>query len=487
MEINYGEILLGVNEKYADEILVETSVDTAERGGAAKVLSLEAEAKAGAVELLEGEAEVSGKVNYRLLYLDRQGRLCGLDYFKDFKSRVKGDAVTPTGRSTVSFSVPDAEARITGDEITLSAVVDVLVTYNGEVQKPSVVSAEGAETLTAEVVTERVERKERTITVDKVADVGLGIKKIVLFRADAMPVSVSEGKDGLTVSGEVKGTVLYMNDADEVVELTVSLPFSENADGETTDFAVNVKSARVVLTDDEEGNVIEVEATLLLTETICRELTQNALAAVCDAKVTTEERTETVCATRFVARKCYEEMLGGTLAAEEGEMVVSFVRPTCYAIAGVTVGEGEVKVEGVSAFRVVALRDGEYVSIPAELPFVYILPFAEAQEGMTADVNLYVTDAVASVRGKDLSISAKVRQEVRLFEKRQCRYLSDVKEGAPISETTAGISVYFAEKGEDLWSIAKSVGVLPSVLLKANPFLDEPLSENKKVLIFRQK
>ena len=486
MEITYGELLLGVNEKYSDEILVETSVDTAERGGADRVISLEAEAKAASVELLEGEAEVSGKVNYRLLYLDRQARLCGLDYFKDFKCRVKGDAIAPKGNGEVSFLVPDAEARISGDEITLSAVVEVMLTYHGEMEKPCVMSVEEAETLAVEVVTQRVEERERTIAIDKVADVGLGVKKIVLFRADALPLSVTEEASGVTVSGEVRGTILYLNEADEVVELTVSLPFSEASDGEASDYAAVVRSARVVLTDDEEGNVVEVEATVVITERIYRDIARNAIAAACGEKQRVEEKTECICPCRYIGREVYEEKLGGTITLDE-DLTLAFVRPGCHAIADVTVGDGEIKVEGVSAFRIVGMAEDGYRSVQGELPFVYVLPFAEAREGMTAEVSMVVTDAVGVGKNKDVNIAAKVCLEVKLYEKKCYYYLSEVREGDMLPESDAGVSVYFAEKGEDLWSIAKSMGVLPSALVRANPFLSEPLEEAKKVLIFREK
>ena len=487
MDISYGALSLAVNEKCGDELLVETSVDTAERGGASKVVSLEAEAKGVSLELLEGEAEVSGKVNYRLIYLDRQGHLCGLDYFKDFKCRVKGEAVTPTGRGQVRYSIPDAEARISGDEITLSAVVEVGLEYNGEVEKSCVASIEGAETLAVEVVTEKVERRERTISLDKVADVGLGVKKIVLFRVDAMPLALSVGGAEATVSGEVRGTILYMNEADEVAELTVSIPFSEKAEGDACEYAANVKSARVVLTDDEEGNSVEVEATVVLTETLRRDVIQPAVAAACAGRVALEEKSESACSKHFVARKCYEESLGGSVGLAEGGEAVAFIRPGSYAIAGVTVGDGEIKVEGVASFRVALIEAEGYDVASAELPFVYVLPFAEAREGMSAEVDLIVTDAVGVLRGKDLSISGKAHLEIKLYEDRCYSYLAEVTEGEALADNGAGISVYFAEKGETLWTIAKSVGVLPSALIKANPFLSEPLEDGRKVLIFRQK
>ena len=487
MEITYGELLLGVNENYRDEILVETSVDTSERGGAERVLSLEAEAKASSVELMEGEAEVSGKVNYRLLYLDKQGRLCGLDYFKDFKCRVKGDAIVPSGRSAVTFCVPDAEARLSGDEVNLSAVVDISLSYYGEENKKAVASVTEAEILSGEIVTQRVTTKERALELDKVAEVGLGVKKIVLFGTEVLPVEVKESAEGLSVCGEVRGTVLYLNDADEVAELTVSLPFCEVGGEAIADYAAIVKSARVILTDDGEGNAVEVEVTLNLTETIYEEVPRTALLASCGEKCRVEESYETLCKTSFLKRRGYSESLSGTVELDESGAEISFVRPGCHAVAEVTVGDGEVKVEGVAAFRVVYRLGEDYRSKQGELPFVYVLPFAEAKTGQTAEVTVKIADAVGSVRGADAAVTAKTFLDVRLYDKKCVRYLADAKEGDLIPESEAGISVYFAEKGEDVWAIAKNMGVLPSALIKANPFLSEPIEEAKKVLIFRRK
>ena len=479
MEITYGELSFGVNEKYSDELLVETSVDTAERGGAEKALSLEAEVKASSVELLDGEAEVSGKVNYRLLYLDRQKRLCGLDYFKDFKCRVKGDAILPGGKSAVTFRVPDAEARVKGEEVELSAVVDVALNYYGETQKRAVQAVTEAETLVEEMPAERTVVKERVVEIDKVADVGLGVKKIVLFSATALPCEIKDG----TASGEVRGTILYVNDADEVAELTVSLPFAEAS--EAAEVSAAVKSARVILTDDEEGNAVEVEASLVLTETFYEPIAQSAVTAACGEKIVVEETCEEAKEVFFVAAKRFEETLTGAVPLEEAGSV-AFVRPGCHAVAEVTVTDGKVKVEGVAAFRVIQLGE-EYHSEQGELPFVYELPFAEAKEGMTAEVTMHIADAVGSARGKDAAVTAKVFLCVRLFETKRVAYLSEAKEGAAIPQSDAGISVYFAEKGENAWSIAKSMGVLPSALVKANPFLAEPIDEARKILVFRQK
>lgn len=482
MEIIYGELNLGVSERYSDEILVETSVDTSERGGAEKVLSVEAEVKLSSVELLDKEAEVSGKVNYRLLYLDRQSRLCGLDYFKDFKCRVKGDGITPNGRCKADFLVPDADARIKGEEVELSAVVEAILTYYGEETENAVANVTETETLAEEVVTQRVKVKERTIELVKAADGFAGVKKIVLFGTEVLPVEI---KDGI-LSGEVRGTVLYLNDADEIAELSLPIPFEEAAEEGVCNVGASVKSARVILTDDEAGGALEAEVTLVLTETFCEDAALTVLTASCGEKSVVEEVFKEKSVARFVARGTFRENLSGSVPVE-GTVKELFVRPGCRAIADVTVEDGSVKVEGVAAFHVVYGTEEGYRAERAELPFVFALPFAEARSGMTAEVGVKVADPVGNLRGKDVRITANVYLEVALFEKRSFRYLAEAAEGAPIPESDAGISVYFAEKGESLYAIARNMGVLPSVLVKANPFLAEPIEENRKILVFRQK
>ena len=488
MQTEYRELSAGIIEKYGEEILVETSVGTADRGGAEKVLSLEAEAKLTGVELLDKEAEVSGKVNYRLLYSDKQHRLCGLDYFKDFKCRVQGEKITPNGKCSVSFSIPDAEARIEGDDVTFSAMTEVELTYFGEEERRAVSAVTEAECHVGEILTEKVKRSERSVDLEKSAEVGPGVKKIVLFRTDAVISEIVKKEEENEVKGEVRASVIYLNEADEAVELLLSLPFVESFEGgEPRDYRAWVKNARIVLTEEEEGGAVDVEATLVIEELVYISHTEKAVLAVCGETHTVKESEGTLSCRSFCEQGVYTEPLKGTIPLEVPDAYVAFVRPGCHAVAEIAVEKGAVKVEGVSAFQVVYLTEGGYDSVQGELPFSYLLPFPTATGDEGAEVRLLITDPKASYNGKELLIEAKVAIAVSLYEMKTGRYLAEAEDGEPIPESEAGISVYFAESGETVWQIAKAMGVLPSALIKANPFLSEPLTEDKKVLIFRAK
>lgn len=487
METEYGELQIGVTESYRGEVIVETTADASERGGATKVLSLEADVRATGAELLEGEAEVSGKVNYRLLYLDRQDRLCGLDYFKDFKCRVNGAEMMPGGKCAVRFTVPDAEATLAGDEITLAATVGAEVEYFGEKEVRAVTKVVGAETRNGTLRTQRVKTEERTIELEKVVDSGPNVKKIVLFDAEAIALRTEPRESGRDLVGEVRVSILYLNEADEAVELAASIPFSEAVDEDLAEYAVSVKSARIVLTEAESGGEIEVEVAVGIERRSYEQIEQEVVtAAVGEMHEAVETASRASCG-GFVRQAHYEETLAGTIDLAEGGGYVAFVRPGCHAVAETAVSDGAVRVEGVAAFQVVLLREGGYESVQGELPFSYLLPAEGAQAGQRARATVTITDVKGTPTAAGIAITARAHLSISLFGGEECAYLSDVVEGEPYPESEAGISVYFAEKGEDLWSIAKAMKVLPSALAQSDPALDEPLAEAKKVLIFRKK
>ena len=97
-----------------------------------------------------------------------------------------------------------------------------------------------------------------------------------------------------------------------------------------------------------------------------------------------------------------------------------------------------------------------------------------------------VTDVKGVQNGKDLSVTAKAALSVSLFETDRSAYLSDVAEGDSYPESEAGISVYFAEKQETVWEIAKAMHALPSALIKANPALEEEREEKRTVVLVRR-
>lgn len=488
MDTEYREYSFGIGGDLREQVTVETSVNTAERGGISEVLSLESEAKLLGVEMMQGEALLSGKVNYRLLYADAAGKLCGLDYFKDFETRLVSEGVTADGKWDATLAVIDCGYSLQGDTVTVGAVVDVSLRAYRECKIRGVAAIPEAELLTGRVETERfVGKREFLLDLDKEESVGCLVKKVLLFDTQAVILSAEEKEGVLAVSGEARAVVLYLTEEDVVGEKSFVIPFSQETEarGKSRVFAA-MKNARVVISGDESVSAVEVEMTVSLTVS---ELERETAETVKDVFLPGAEAVlvkEAVPAEIFLGETRKRELLASSIVLDGADEIL-IVRPVGLAVAGSEVKEGTIRVEGVASFDVVCKKEEGCFSRQGELPFVSEILFSGAEPGDKATVRADVIGARGVLTASGADVTAELILAADLSRPSETALITDVSEGEARADDGAGISVYFAEAGEDLWGIARNMGVMPSALLRANPFLAEPLAEAKKVLVFKAK
>ena len=105
------------------EKVIEFSPQGIDAENILKVLSLSVDAKCESAEAYDGYAEISGRANFRLIYLDKESVARGVDYNADFTARVDGEFVSDDNLS-VNLNVAEAEVDA---NLTLSAVVEITV------------------------------------------------------------------------------------------------------------------------------------------------------------------------------------------------------------------------------------------------------------------------------------------------------------------------------------------------------------------------
>ena len=122
------------------ERVVEFSPSGMDSADIAKVLSLAVDGKVISCEAGDGFAEVAGRVNFRLIFVDREGTVRGKDYNADFNMRVEG-AFTAADSVNADVSVVETDVT-TGDMISLSAVVSVRASAVQRTETEALVDAE---------------------------------------------------------------------------------------------------------------------------------------------------------------------------------------------------------------------------------------------------------------------------------------------------------------------------------------------------------
>ena len=78
MELSYKDLINNcVIDCAHDQLAVTCSVDTKDRGGVKKLLGLSAECKVYTAEAMKGEAKITGKACYKVIYIDRDNKTAG--------------------------------------------------------------------------------------------------------------------------------------------------------------------------------------------------------------------------------------------------------------------------------------------------------------------------------------------------------------------------------------------------------------------------
>lgn len=106
------------------ERVVEFSPPDVDMSNVAKILSLAVDAKCVGVESGDGYAQINGRTNFRLVYLDKDGEVKGVDYNADFTLKADGEFEDGDNvQCDIIVTESDVEAA---DTLTLTAVLEIV-------------------------------------------------------------------------------------------------------------------------------------------------------------------------------------------------------------------------------------------------------------------------------------------------------------------------------------------------------------------------
>ena len=108
------------------QIVMQCNFDTTSKGGVSKVCALSSDAQITKVQALSKQIKVSGRVSIKLVYLDGEGKLNSFDYISDFSEDIVDDAVVADMPCLVNASIVDSVSGISGSEIKVQTVVELM-------------------------------------------------------------------------------------------------------------------------------------------------------------------------------------------------------------------------------------------------------------------------------------------------------------------------------------------------------------------------
>ena len=488
MELNYQTIKNDCVQAVAKgQTVVRTDVDLADRGGVGKLLSVSVDATVTSVEAVEGSARVYGRAVYKVLYLDAEGKIGGLDYFGEFDFDVVDEAIA-VGATWATAGVLDSDCTVTGSTLHLEAVCEVSITQIISHEADVVTSAD-CECLEEVISTVSLSPiAESNFEVVEEVESHASVDRVLLFDAKALHTATRQGVDSTTVEGKVFAQVVYRTEG-EIKSQAIVFDYAEQLDVEgDVDLTVSLKQAKLVLTGEDDNNVFRVETVLSVKG---NRLVKNEYTAVLDAfRPDCDVR---VAGDNFLCRR-YEGLTTRTervsQKVDEAELDLSAGVLAATAsrvnLANVIASDGQITVEGLAVANVLyRVQEGGLASGEVELPFSVTF----AAPSVSAECTLAGEALVLSVSVVGAGVvECELVFAVKCYRPYLVRYVTAI-EAQPTACKDAVMSVYFAPVEATLWDIARAVHVSPSQLLRQNPDLADAPEDGamRRVVVFRHR
>lgn len=495
MSFGFNQIRWDTTEKIAvKEVVVKTAISEMESGGATKILDIIADGKLMSLEAAENTARVFGRVNFKLLYTDKEGEIRGLDYFADFNESITVEGLC--GKLYGKISVIDVDTSISGG-IKISAAVEItLFSITGDEVRCLVDADENF------YVEKRKMECRRFVTsfvssfpVTDDYDTGTDVMKILLSDASCYLDSAVAGMDNVMFTGGVTAAVTYLAD-DQMIVAPFNIAFSEEIEaegiaiGQSLQADCNIKNIKVTLTGIEGSNIIRLEAEV---EVYCKAFEPVVEEIVGDIfsveNELVEKRAETV-GNVFGGSRYFDDNLTGIaeLPPDSAPAKNIIGVPSCRNnVAQAVADNGKVIIEGVFSATILYEDENGAQGIDYEMP--YSLPFnAEdvSENDILTGVGAVTKVAVKIKRDREIEITAGLTFSVESIVAASCCYIEEIAVGDEKDVNKSAVSVFIAEEGESVWDAAKALSARPDDIKKQNPDLTEPFKEGDKIFYYRR-
>lgn len=471
------------------ERVVEFSPPGVDIENISKILSLAVDGKCVSATAYDGYAEIEGRVNFKLLYLNVESAPKGVDYNADFTVKIEGDFMPDT---VLRCDVDVVEADVEADEtLKLSAVIDVSACGVTTSEIEALSDAEKCFKTNSKVcLPSFVCSKAVAVPVEDEFQAG-DVNTVLLLDTACIVKKAEAGEGSVSVDALCFATVTY-TDNGQITSKTLEIPISEEiiADGAMPGDNVYadafIKGGKIVLTGVANDNIVRFEADAVIKLHVfrCAETEVIADMFMLTNEITLEK--DSISASFFMRENYFTERVSGTAMLSDNRAaardIVAIPYSRCYTAKAET-GEDGLTVEGVINADIIYNDENGYNSVRAEIPFSIMI--AGEFDG-TVKVKCAVEQISARVkRDREIEVNVLLGLAVYGYSTVSAEYVSSVTLGEEKEQNKSALSLYIASEGDDMWDVCKALTATPEEVLYQNPALETPFTGGEKIVFFR--
>jgi len=475
----------------SSQIVVETRLIPPANVGISKILAITSDVTATTTEVFSQEARVSGRVNFKLLYLSQDNENKNLDCNVDFSDRINDENIQ-SGKPIIKAKILDAKViDFSADEVKLSAVVEIEL-YDQRATRTKYLTKGNDNIYTHE---HKVEYTSLVATIDDMFSVeteeDIMCEQILTYDTAVCVKNFETQMDEIKIAGEfILRAVVVASDGIKSIEIYCPFINESRADGvrsdNIVDCCVNIVSTEIEITQGKlkvcyKGNVRGYV------------YAQQSMNAVCDAFSVANELNKQLSNINYdVAKGCFSivDDVDGSITLDNNMPIADNILAaagTNIHLANVYAQDGKIVAEGMVSTNLVyySSEANAVNSVKAEIPFV-LEKNAPISENNEVFAEGYITRISHRVRrGNELSVKAEICLIVSVCEHRSVEIITSLVEGEEIPVPTSAISLHIARPNESLWEVAKALSTTPELVLVQNPNLSLPLMGGERIVAYR--
>lgn len=465
----------------------------------AKVLSIATDCTVKESEVFASEARYSGKVNFKIIYVDTTGANQSMNYDAEFTDKIVCDKIKAGMSMHLVSSILDTDiVSVENTQIKLACVVEVsLDAVCSEEVNALVSGGESVYTQSDNIeYSSLVARQNQSFEVSDVLQ-GVDCSRVLLVEPKIVTNERTAMIDSVMVGGEVICFITVLTVDGMIASHMVATPFScelsmsdVRDEHYVTAMSKILSCSAVMLGDDSELVDISLEYEIECCSSV---FCDDATEVVVDCFSIENELLVTA-----ESLEVYKNKLNTTICERvEGSVTLDINMPIVDNILAVTgsklnvasivCGDGYVTYEGIVSANIIYYCAEQDVksSVAVELPF-----------SITNDCDVDEDDVVTAFgcvksintkirRGNEIDIKTEICLEIFVSCNDSKYVITELKEGSERILPTSAFSIHIARENEALWDVAKALGSTPEVILLQNPMIELPFMGGERVVAYR--
>lgn len=375
------------------------------------------------------------------------------------------------------------------------AIASAVVLFNGEIVKPYEVEyfLKDNQIMVKNQDLDysyEVCRVKREFKLEDEFDLPILVGDVLCHSEKVLVSSVQSGIGVIIVDGEVELTSLIypLEEGKEPVTVVKKIPFRTEAECNDAlpEFLacafVTVKSANLKVYVDEGKNKSTVSIEVCL-ETNAKIYSYNTFSFGVDAyspemeiKISKEDKK----IDKVLSFKCVEERIASEISFDltKNARLIGVISDKIEDVR-YTLLNDEILVEGILTLSCL-FSEETYFAKFSSLPFTVKVKL---------DGNKFEFPRCEVVDLKISKTHAEFILKVSFLDVVESKFkvITEVLEGQKKKVNDSAISVYIPNQGDELWDVAKELGVSKEDILKINKDLEFPLSGNERIVVYREK